>query len=108
MNTGPTTVEMKMEIQRMSSVLSAHDVIACFGFGSFFRDGSGSDVDLCIVIADSCAAPGEVLASLEDHLQATGARRGVTFDLTVLLQSEFAQRLLREHDVLVELWREAA
>jgi hypothetical protein len=74
-----------------------------FGFGSFFRSNQGEDVDLLLVLNNGVTDPGTRHVDLSVVFKMLGDALGVTFDLTILLQSEFEQKLLVEHDSLVDL-----
>ncbi|WP_437974763.1 hypothetical protein WMF11_41760 [Sorangium sp. So ce295] len=103
MITGITTNSIKKEIQSIRSELKNIDVVNVFGFGSFFRADRSEDVDLLLVLDNQVADPGARYASLAVIFRTLGDKIGVTIDLTVLLESEFEQKLLNEHDSLVDL-----
>lgn len=89
----------------LSILTAASDVIAVHGIGSFFRSQTANDVDLVLVLRNGTADPGAAHVELHDMFRKLGNQMGVTFDLTVLLESELAQRLLVEQNSLVELMR---
>lgn len=76
---------------------------AVYGFGSFFRSSEAKDIDILVVLDNSVTEPGRAHRNIEQVFRDLNRPYAPPFDLTVLLQSEFEQRLLREHDSLVPL-----
>ena len=105
-NSGLTTERIGTEIQIIIS--SRRDIIAVFGFGSFFRSQVYNDIDLLVVAAPHCEKPLDAYYGFCARALELGIRLGVLFDVTFLTSSEYNERPLREMDCLVALAGEAS
>lgn len=93
---------MKKEIR--STLLTIYDVRSAWGFGSFFRGStSARDADILVVI-DQPDLPLEIIKSIRDDFQDISRKLSIAVDLTILTQTEFAERPLLEMDSLVPLF----
>jgi hypothetical protein len=82
----------------------APDVVAGFGFGSFFRSDNAADCDLLLVIGDQTRERGRLHRDLTSYLGSVGQRLGIRFDLTILTESEHQTEPLLEDGALVQLF----
>lgn len=93
---------MKTEILSISTELP--EIIALYGFGSFFRRGhSFNDIDVVAIAIDEKSLPSRYYA-LRTLLQPIADKYGVSFDITLFTPSEFAGQPLRDMDSLVPIW----
>jgi predicted nucleotidyltransferase len=87
------------------SIIIKANVQAVYGFGSFFRDSSFSDVDIIIVSKESennlvnlhrqlCGLLGEISSSIQ-----------LRIDFTLLTEDEFSSVQLRERNRLIKMTR---
>jgi len=92
--------KMTMAIE---SIIIKLQLEAAFGFGSAFKSEIFNDIDLLFITS----APVNRLAS--QHRSLSGELSKISFslnmpiDFMLLTETEFSERLLREHDSLVPL-----
>src|ERR1700733_4603842 len=97
---GITRKKIKKEIV---SIIIKANVQAVYGFGSFFRDSSFTDVDIIIVTKESennlvnlhrqlCGLLGEISSSIQ-----------LRIDFTLLTEDEFSSVQLRERNRLIKM-----
>ena len=90
-----------------STIISLPDVYGVYGFGSFFRSEIFNDVDLLIVLSDSCDDLLKAFYSVRHALEQLSSQLSLKFDLTFLTQRECLERPLREMDLLVPILERA-
>jgi predicted nucleotidyltransferase len=105
MNTGLTKSRIQTEIWQ--ALLGETRIEAVFGFGSFFRDEPFNDIDLALVFTEDCDDPLQVYERLLARLKVAHSSLGVRFDVTPLTFKEFREQPLRDHALLVPLFRRA-
>ena len=95
--------QIQMAIQRIVSTIPEDSDL--YGIGSFFDASSStfSDVDLVLVINDGTDRPAQRARLFREEARRLGELVGIVFDLTVLTQTEFAEKPLREMGKLVLL-----
>lgn len=91
-----------MEIQSISIELP--DLLAVYGFGSFFRRSDSQDCDLLVVVPDNHRDLGRLHATITREFRSLGHRLGKVFDLTILTMREHKGNHLREHNCLVPIF----
>jgi predicted nucleotidyltransferase len=103
MTTGITISEMIKEIQ--STVTRRDELHSLFGFGSFFRGESHSDIDVLVVLRGNFPNILAAYYKIKENLKSLGGRLDMTFDITALTFEEFLERPLLEMDYLVPIYR---
>lgn len=92
------------EINQIISEKYLTDVLAVYGFGSYFRSTSYSDIDLIVVSTDKTKDELSVYQQLLDDLGGIAKKYSVLLDLTYLKYSEFSDAPILEKDSLVEIY----
>jgi predicted nucleotidyltransferase len=91
-------------IKEIQSILSrVPELKGVYGFGSYFRSQSFRDCDVLLVIADASPNPGRLHSELSSSFTKLGTKLGITFDVTILTETEHSRAPLREHPALVTL-----
>jgi predicted nucleotidyltransferase len=89
-------------------MLASHEYVkSAWGFGSFFRSASYSDIDVLVVVEcerDVLLATSRTLRFAFGDVKAA---MGVPIDLLILTSREFQERPLREMDELAPLYAAA-
>ena len=94
---------MRREIQYI--IIERHDIISIYGFGSFFRLQRYNDIDLLVVVSDSCSNLVDLYYHIKTRFERLGDVIGERIHMLVLTEEEFVSRPLRNMDELVELFR---
>ena len=104
MNFGHIIRKMKTEIE--SCLFGKNNLLAVYGFGSFFR-GSNlySDIDILVVCQDNSDDSLELYYYVLRNLRFKEVVIDVPIDITFLSLSEFKSQPLRDMAELVPLWR---
>lgn len=77
---------------------------SAWGFGSFFRSSTYSDIDVLVVVECERDVLLDVSCTLRLAFDDMKAAMGVSLDLLILTSREFQERPLREMDELVPLY----
>lgn len=94
---------MKTEIA--SCLSGKNNLLAVYGFGSFFRGSdSYSDIDLLVVCQDNADDALELYYHVLRNFRFKESLINVPIDITFLSLSEFRSRPLRDMAELVPLW----
>lgn len=93
---------MKRVIQDIATKLP--DIVAVYGFGSFFRGTIYKDIDLVFVVKNSCSNRLLVLRELRELTAATEIHLGIPIDIIFLTETEFQGEPLMESNNLHELY----
>jgi predicted nucleotidyltransferase len=96
-----TIAEMRMAIQSLP--IGQLGVKRIYGFGSFFRSGEFSDVDLVVIVWPVVATSVGSYYLLKNEFERVGRDLCVPIDLTVLTEEEFETRPLRDMHELILL-----
>ena len=95
---------MKTEIG--SCLSGKNNLLAVYGFGSFFREGNSySDIDILVVCRDNADDALELYYHVLRNLRFKDDLIDVPIDITFLSLSEFRSNPLRDMAELVPLWR---
>lgn len=95
---------MKTEIE--SCLSGKNNLLAVYGFGSFFRgSNSYSDIDLLVVCQDKADDALDLYYHVLRNLRFEENLIDVPVDITFLSLSEFRSKPLRDMAELVPLWR---
>lgn len=103
MNTGPTRSQIEIQLAELFEGLAG--IQAAYGFGSFFRHKSYSDIDIVVVFSADCIETLPVFNAALKRTEALGQTIGVRFDVTPLTEREFKRKPLLESDSLVPLYQ---
>ncbi len=82
-----------MEIQSIS--IDLPDLLAVYGFGSFFRGSHSRDCDILVVVSDDHRDLGTLHATISHEFRSLGHRVGILFDVTILTAREHRRKPLR-------------
>jgi hypothetical protein len=94
----------------MTAIRSIHavipDIVAIFGFGSFFRGMPYHDCDILVVIGDDTGDLGHIHFKICHWFQNLGNEIGIIFDVCILTEREHYTKPLREHNNLFQIFPE--
>ena len=93
----------KIKTEIHSRLQDRHELYGVFGFGSFFRSKNFNDVDILVVVKDSCEFPLKEFYEVKKVLNEIGTNFDIPIDITYLSFTEYARKPLRESDSLVPI-----
>lgn len=101
MSIGITRKEMMKEIRL--SLGDRPNLFGVFGFGSFFRSNKFNDIDVLVVVKDSCGQPLDEFYGVKFLLDKISKQFEISIDITFLSYTEYARKPLKESDTLVPI-----
>lgn len=93
----------KIKTEIKSRLQDRPELFGVFGFGSFFRSKIFNDVDLLVVVNDTCEFPLKEFYEVKEILDEIGLKFDLPIDITYLSYTEYARKPLRESDCLVPI-----
>ena len=79
------------------------NLFGVFGFGSFFRSDSYNDIDILVVVNDSCNLPLQEFYTVKSLLSEIEAEYNILIDITYLSYTEYGRKHLLESDFLIDI-----